>query len=1116
MSNVGRKGAPGSGILILNDSDSVDSVGRIFDLKEERNRHEIQHVNNLRQDFQYNIKIQENCFRKFSEHYQVLKDSCKTNEITDDISNNIQLSALDKWAFWIDTCHSQGFQHQSQDKLFQQLELCFKDLMRKASNVEKCGKLDYAMSYVSSNYSSTAKNTEVLISMVETPGRRVALAKLIATSKGDGAYYHAEQIFNELIEQDEFWYPSAHYYKAYILVNKTRDIPAYKNSILREMIAAERIITSHVDMQMSFSAVVSGISGKGPTAFYPIDAYKKQKENTIYLLELFNNSISNILGGHCQKEDLISAGLDESTAERAFKLLVDKKFVNLCQANPRARIPNYEETIEKIAFGYGVCPLSIERFVNSAQGHTEKELEKKLNKAEVFEMTRKTFWTKLVHSQVLTEVLDVIGMTKSKAKEHKVCIEKQIGISKFQIWFNPPEQASPDNETKFYFSKDYIKETFGHKYESKKKEFESNKLACLNKERLSLIQEEISGKVQLNDITILGIDDSDSKEILDHLVSCGIIESGGKVKNFTGKWEYPTCPFYEDKIIGLLQRKTSTNFICQDWLDPKGPNQSAITLLPMKPSRGLLDDLFSSRIIVPPSVPDNDSVDLQGDGIYGFLKNKVWSDDFHEQFPDSKDRDSILGYLRSKQASYANLETSQATLKPLRLQLKESLTGGGGQKVDNINTELTMFGLIGFDEIVDLNEQKWSYTMIFKSAVVIAVGLAQVYAASMIGLFSAGMMTNVSAGLLSEGISDVMFAMSALWSGNNFTFGDYGRHKLESVIITAGAIGVGCLLTRGVKFFKYGFKMAGPALQGASQTTSVVALGFREAAKEAAKITLLKVAKSVTVSMLNKGVHVLVTQSLRSYCQQIASKLLGAINEKLKDIQYMKETLAKLHKKYGAEAGRKVSEVLNGIFSPSGDSWISATDQLFSKVMCALSTGIGMAVEKRASASAASTVVKVAAKISTYTSNILSGIKWLIDVTQLLFSHFASFQNGLNAHLEENKTAAESETISEKQTEEFVENAVGQFNTQLYSQAGQMVEKLTTILLQAAANFALEATIRSTKRIYKQHKEKQLRKEFQQLKSDEENRKQFGQSNDNQGPSQEYTEACMKLMKKTR
>jgi hypothetical protein len=532
----------------------------------------------------------------------------------------------------------------------------------------------------------------------------------------------------------------------------------------------------------------------------------------------------------------------------------------------------------------------------------------------------------------------------------------------------------------------------------------------------------------------------------------------------------------------------------------------------MKPSRGLLDDLFQSRIIVQPSVPDNDSVNLQGDGVYGFLKNKVWSDDFHEKFPDSKVRDSVLSYLRGKQASYANLETSQATLKSLRQQMRE---GGRGQKVDNINTELAIFGLTGFDELVDLNEQKWSWKMIGRSVVIIAVGLAQMYAASMIGLASAGMMTNVSAGLISEGLSDIIFALSALRSGNNFTFGDYGRHKIESIAITAGAIGVGCLLSRGVKFFQHGFKLAGPALQGASTGTSVVALTFREAAKEAAKITLLKVAKSVTVSMLNQGVHVFVSQKLRSYCQQIASKLLGAINDKLKDIQNLRNKLADLHRTHGSGAGQKLSETLNAIFAPNVNSWISATDQLFSQVVSALSRGIGMAVEKRASASAASTLVSVAAKIATYTSNIIDGLKWLNEVRQLLFSHFSTFQNGLDAHMREHKTAV-TPIVTEKETEEFVENAVGQFNTQLYNQAGQMVEKLTTILLQSAANFALEATIKSTKKIYKQHKEKQLRKEFQQLKSDEKNRRQFGQANENQGPSQEYTDACLKLMKKTR
>ena len=1084
-------------------------------MKEERNRNETQHVQSLKQDFQHNIKTQENCFRKFSEYYQVLKDSCKINEITDEISNIIQLSALDKWAFWLDTFNSQGFQHQSQDKLLQQLDLRFRDLMRKASHVEKCEILEKAMSYISSSYSTTAKNTEVLISMVDTPARRVALAKLIANSKGNDAYTHAEQIFDELIEQDEFWYPSAHYYKAYILVNKTNDIPGNKNSILREFIAAEKIITQHVDMQMSFIAVVGSISGKGPTAFHPIDAYKKQKENNVYLFELFNNSISNILGGHCQKEDLSSVGIDESKAEMTFNALLDNQFVTFCQ-NIKEQIPDYEQTIEKIAFDYGVCPQRIEIFINSVQGQTERELEKRLNKDDIFEWTRKTFWAKCVQLQVLTEAVDVFGMEKGKAEELELCLEKQVSIDENHIWYNPSKQSPTEIENKVFFPKTYIKEYLEQKYQSEKKELESNKLACINRENLILIQTELWGRVQLNDFKVIGLEQSDSEEVFTNLVSCGIIDNDGKIKNFTGKWEFPNCPLYEDEIITILQKKSSINFICKEWLDPKSPNQSAITLLPMKPSRGLLDDLFSSRLIVPPSVPDNDTVNLQGDGVYGFLKNKVWSDDFHEKFPDSKDRDSILSYLRGKQASYANLETPQATLKSLRHQLKESQAGARGQKVDNINTELAIFGLIGFDEIVDLNEQKWSFKMILRSAVVIVVGLAQVFAGAMIGLYSAGMMTHVSAGLLSEGISDIIFALSALRSGNNFTFGDYGRHKIESIAITACSIGVGCLLSRGVKFFKYGFKVAGPALQGASQSTSVVALGFREAAKEAAKITLLKVAKSASVSLLNQGVHIMVSQTLRSFCQQIATKLLDSINEKLKDIQNLRETLANLYKKHGSEAEKKVSETLNDIFSPSGNSWISATDHLFSQVVSALSTGIEMALEKRESASIASKIVNVASKISTCTLKVVNGLRWLMEITQLLYSHFASFQNGLNSQIKESQIAVSEKDISEKETEEFVNNAVGQFNTQLCNQAGQMVEKLTTILLQSAANIALEVTIKSTKKIYKQHKENQLRKEFQKLKSDEDNRRQFGQSNENQGTSKEYTDACLKLMKKTR
>ncbi len=83
-------------------------------------------------------------------------------------------------------------------------------------------------------------------------------------------------------------------------------------------------------------------------------------------------------------------------------------------------------------------------------------------------------------------------------------------------------------------------------------------------------------------------------------------------------------------------------------------------------------------------------------------------------------------------------------------------------------------------------------------------------------------------------------------------------------------------------------------------------------------------------------------------------------------------------------------------------------------------------------------------------------------------------------------------------------------------QAGEMVERLTTIVLQFGANAALEATISLTKRVYKQRKEGQLRKEFSQLQAEEAERKQKRGSRSDDAPSQEYTDACLKLMKKTR
>ena len=1031
---IGRKGAPGSGILILYDANSCheEDLGRIFDLKEERNRRETLHINTLKNEFHKNVKIQENCFRKFSEHYTTLKSGCKNNGLSQDISSNVCLSALDSWAFWVDSYHAQGFENLSQTELLHQLDLHFKHQRITPSEIQnEAGYLTSVVNFFSPSISgpSVHVSNDVVLSLITTPSRQISFAKFLMQSGKQEEFFVAEKIFDGLIKTDEFWYPAAHYYKAYIIVNKTLDIPSNKSEILYELFAAENVITKHVEMQMSFSAIVSNISAKEKTAFFPVEAYKKQKENQVYILELFNNSIATMVGKHCQEEGLVAAGLDEKKAEKAFKFCIKNNFVKLCKANPTNRVPNYEDCIKSIGFDYGIEVESIKNILSSASNKNEKELEIFINKSEVFQQSRKSFWNKLKQFKALTDVEDVVGVEADKVQEFGLDAKDQICTQKFQIWFEPQQTKTTEV---IYFRKNHIKSNLGIDYQKKKRNLLSNKLAKLNIETLKEVQQKLGTRLTKEElINQIQIDESDANHIWKHLIKNEIIQEDGVLLELKDRFQYNGCPMLEKPLQTFLDRKFVEKRICQSWLNDCGRNNTDIAALLNKPYRGLLDDLFRERLILPPHVPDDDTVDLSGDGMYNFIKNKVWADEFHEEFPESKDRDTILNYLRGNQASYANLDKSAASLKPLAEQIQQANTA---QKIDNISTELAKFQIIGFDEIIVLHEKKWSKKMIFKAVAVLAFGIIQVAVGMVIQLKSAGLMTHVAAGFISEGVSDLIFALSALKSGNNFTWGDYGRHKIESILITTASIGVGCLLSKGVKFFQHGFKAVGPAVQGATTTTSVVALGWKELAIEASKLTLIKVAKAASMSLVNQGVHVVVSQYLRKYCQEMGDKLYSYLQERLRDIQELKETLRNLFQKFGSQANKMVQEILSEMFTSSESTWLNTSAQMFTKVMTALSVGIGLAVEKRQSATAVSNAIVMASKIMYWTQTIMDGLKWLYDAMNLIFLQFGTFQEKLKNKLT-SAHGLEATDHSDADCKNFVGDSVEQFHGHMANQA---------------------------------------------------------------------------------
>ena len=71
--------------------------------------------------------------------------------------------------------------------------------------------------------------------------------------------------------------------------------------------------------------------------------------------------------------------------------------------------------------------------------------------------------------------------------------------------------------------------------------------------------------------------------------------------------------------------------------------------------------------------------------------------------------------------------------------------------------------------------------MIIRAAIIIIVGIIQVVVGAIILLKSAGFMTHVGSGLISEGISDIIFGAS----GGDWvilTFGDYiGPKKITEI-----------------------------------------------------------------------------------------------------------------------------------------------------------------------------------------------------------------------------------------------------------------------------------------------------------------------------------------------
>ncbi|XP_046642470.1 uncharacterized protein LOC124327556 isoform X2 [Daphnia pulicaria] len=466
MGRAARKGQPGSGILILCEEqiDQTEESGtseewgaeKIFVMKEVREWKEIQRISRLEKDFNH-LKMLEDLFenytnnfseRKVKEKFGEIKKNHKQceNQIVQLLDDDKLLkqvfhdSILDKWALWV-------------DETDYDLK-CF-DLKPKKNNF----------------------NFETLIVDIPnwmTPARRVNIATHLTMKSSENSEKEASQatnILNNLQNSTEnFFYPAAFYYRAFILLKemKNEKEESKTNQFICMLRHTESILNDHIKMQISFSLIhQSEIKPNQTLSFYPVDGYKEQKENNIEILQYFLSSIQWLLGNYCsisnfrevvsdipkdlgffgkyskkienfinnqkENEELKRRKIRLEKVDEYFSYLIKSKCI-ACKLNDPDTIPNVvmgkskissndirSKIINKIADDYGVN-ASLENKLKSVfyKSRDEKDIEKKLEKINLIPCTRKAFWKKLVDTKALNSPKECVNMKCVIISEEKL------------------------------------------------------------------------------------------------------------------------------------------------------------------------------------------------------------------------------------------------------------------------------------------------------------------------------------------------------------------------------------------------------------------------------------------------------------------------------------------------------------------------------------------------------------------------------------------------------------------------------------------------------------------------------------------------------------------------
>ncbi|XP_066925702.1 uncharacterized protein [Clytia hemisphaerica] len=1108
-----RKGQNGSGeiICLSEQCDQVDGesdiscILRAIDMKIDRQEEEGVRVSSIKRKYENVTQHEEKHFEKFTKAYRGLKRHLNTTKTIENEEKTIVLqSCLDNWAFWLDEIVSKG-SNQDEKSLGQAI---------------KYAKIDQFLRPMQNRTASYEH-------LIKNPAGRIKLAQHLLSKK---KYDDAECILNNLIERDRHFSEIALYYKCYgdICKNGREEWVKVKEN-LKEVL---RMVEEKIERISSNSAIITAISKvyqNQKFTFLKCEGYKEQKQQVIQVFNTMITSIIDILGHEATAMKFSTElSIEFPQALKLFQLLKNNDILSSAVIK---QLPHgqYKKLLQE---KYALYYKDIENFISTklypskfdllacfnanCRGYVPfdvRDLKQVLPSSE-------EFWDVMSDANIISNIKEYALVEPSQLKEKDggwVEIPRDVRSRmelEHQRLFQEPKQSK-----NVIFMHENLKEQMSDGsllmvpvdvFYDEKFDFVDRKelleQAGIKITRTAILMEDCYlnrmkkyDNLHHSSFTIInGFTRQMSNEVFEDLVQNQVVE------RHTGDLLVPTIDRsivkltkhieYEAEVMGVLEK----NF--QYRLALNTIKSGGRVLLEDSPHLLLEGDLESFGIIekckVHPStdfesiIKNHYKVDLTSEAKDYATDSLLYALNVpkNEELKKIKQKKkqlthSLISCIDGWKASVDKLEDIDGGLIEITSMFPEDVKY-------QMKNDLSVILNSGFTHTIKLGERKRTFWFKARIAAIILLALVQIVVAIVIEVCSAGAMTFVASGFMSEGVSDLMFAIEAAATGY-CTWKAYKMHKIFSVAVTVVSCGLGAYWAKGAKCNKYGFKLSGEYYKHLSGEALLKEFTNQKILKAAGCRIGKKVLEAIALSLTNVAIDRLVKDAVMSATKNVINTCISDVEKEVDGNKRLKNVVNALCKKVGPERAGQIIEQTNSMMKEEEQNGIHQLIIKFATIAASgVARGFGQAAKKLSISGGSN--AKAIGQISTIIGKVMKHAgtaKSLLAIKNQASNYIEKLGSKIEERLQYELETASPE-LKEQQIKDFQFRTCKQIKAELTNEINQILwHELLRPAIQSTAHNAVHSFGKFIQNQYQNYQEGLLQKDLETIVQQNKKRK---------------------------